>query len=216
MTRRSASRPSKPKKINYRQKLAYIRKFERVGRKAAANKSYLTRKYKELHRLRGLKFVAADKKTIRKLTAKEPHTKKGFFVPKEKGMKIRVNARGIVVSVGGVRTEYFFPLTDIEAAAFLGDPKAFAATLVEREELQKKHPGQRFYVRIVYRTGQSTNDMKPNDLILSLLAVKDTIEPRSGNVRKSVAQKLKKFGDSIVGIKMIFAGQTSRGEGWQE
>ena len=87
MTRRSRSRSKSAKIVNYRDKLTYIRKFARVSRKGAKNKSFLTRKYRELHRLRQMRFVRADRKKIRKLTAKVPHTNKGFFVPKEKGMK---------------------------------------------------------------------------------------------------------------------------------
>ena len=203
------SKPRKTAAVNYSTKLKYIRKFQSVSKKAAGNKSFLTRKYKELHSYRNLKFVAVESKKLKKVGTRVPHTNKGIFVPKEKGLKIRVDRKGRIVSRGGVRTEYYFPLSELEVAAFLGDPPAFTETLIEREGLRRKHPREKYYIRLVFRRGQSFTDKRPDD-ITYIIEMKDTISPRTGKVRKSAAEKTKEFAESIVGIKIIFAGQKKR------
>jgi len=200
-----------PPKISQKKMREFIAQFSTVPKSKAA----VTRKYRELPRkTANLKFIKVKDAATRKRykEAGAIVTDKGVFIRKREGMAARLD-HGILKEKGGVRTEYFIPLSEIESAAFVGDPESVVNAKLSGEYawILAEHPGEKYYIRFTFARNVGGQDFKAQDLAHYMASGFPTVvNTRTGKVKKTTAQRREQFTKSLTGFRVVFAGQKTQ------
>lgn len=150
--------PVSERSLTYKQKLAIVKKFEKIkiarGKKlSAADKAKITRAYKAITPLATdrMIFMAADAETIKRAKAEGHHvTKKGVFVARPvdargepiKGASVEFDGEGVTIIRKGQRVQFELGFTPLEVRHIVADFRHIDDVVNDKlkrnKELQRK------------------------------------------------------------------------------